>query len=119
MRRLLGIEGYTAIATTSDPTKTAELYTAIEPDLVLLDLHMRPIGGLAVLEALAKIAGGAYLPVLVMTGSDDPGALERAYELGARDFLRKPFDRIEARARVRGVLECSVLRRRVRELEAR
>jgi putative two-component system response regulator len=118
MRRLLAIDGYTSIATTNDPLDAVALFTKLAPSLVLLDLHMRPIDGIEVLARLKRAAHDEYVPVLMMTGTDEPGAFERAYQSGARDFLRKPFDRVEALARVRGVIENALLRRRLRELEA-
>jgi len=115
LRKLLKIAGYQSVATTNDPSEAAALYGEFRPDLVLLDLHMQPINGFEVLEQLKAVEKDSYLPVLMMTALDDPEVLGRAMEKGARDFLRKPFDRVEALARIRGALELRMLHNRVRD----
>ena len=58
-------------------------------DVVLTDLHMPGESGLDLLRTLRERA--SPVPALVMTGSDDPDLIARAFELGARTVLRKPF----------------------------
>ncbi len=86
----------------------------LDPDLVLLDLHMPVVDGYAVLAGLRARAGGAYLPVLVLTADTTHDAITRALELGARDFLTKPFDLTEATLRVRNLLETKELHEMLR-----
>ena len=59
------------------------------PDCVLLDLHMPTMSGFQVLEGLN--ACGLHLPVIVVTGHDEPGNASRVIELGAADYLLKPI----------------------------
>jgi putative two-component system response regulator len=115
MRKLLKATGYGSVMTTNDPSEAAALYGEFRPDLVILDLHMAPIDGFSVLKQLKELEAESYVPVLMMTASDDPEVLGRAYDAGARDFLRKPFDRVEALARIRGMLEIRLLHNHVRE----
>ena len=115
LRKLLKAAGFTSVATTTDSSEAAALYGEFQPDLLILDLHMKPLDGFQVMEQLKKAESDSYLPVLMMTASDDPEVLGRAYELGARDFLRKPFDRTEALARIRGMLEIRLLTNKIRD----
>jgi putative two-component system response regulator len=115
LRKLLGKAGYESVATTNDPTEAAALYGEFRPDLVILDLHMQPKDGFAVLGDLRAMELDSYLPVLMMTASDDPEVLANALALGARDFLRKPFDRSEALARIGSLIELRMMHTRIRE----
>ena len=60
------------------------------PDCLLLDLHMPGINGFEVLERLA--AQHVPMPVVVITGHDQPGNAERLRALGAVDYLLKPLN---------------------------
>ncbi len=75
--------------------KTAlEVASAKRPGLILLDLRMPVMDGLAVLQSLKQNPMTAGLPVIVMTGSEGlkAGARARVLSLGAADFVTKPFD---------------------------
>ena len=62
------------------------------PMLLLLDLKMPRTNGFEVLEWVRKQAGLRRLLVIVMTSSDEPQDVDRAYDLGANSFLKKPDD---------------------------
>jgi EAL domain-containing protein (putative c-di-GMP-specific phosphodiesterase class I)/AmiR/NasT family two-component response regulator len=81
----------------------------LDPDLVLLDLHMPGVDGYALLSELRDHTGGSYLPVLVLTADTTRQAINRALDLGAQDFLTKPFDIDEVTLRVRNLLETKAL----------
>ena len=124
---LLRVAGYTSVESTTDPTAVCELYRQNRYSLILLDLQMPGMDGFQVMECLKEIEGDDYLPVLVITAQ--PGHKLRALEAGAKDFVSKPFDLAELRARVHNILEVrllhlvsrrysKVLEETVRELEA-
>jgi serine phosphatase RsbU (regulator of sigma subunit) len=75
--------------------------------LILLDLQMPGMDGFQVMEGLKEIEGDGYLPVLVITAQPDHKL--RALEAGAKDFVSKPFDMAELRARVHNILEVRLL----------
>ena len=60
------------------------------PDLLLLDLNVPRIGGEQVLERLRRTQGGAHIMVVVITSSDSPRDRQRAVDLGADEYFRKP-----------------------------
>ena len=110
--RILERSGYANVRTTSEGSQVEAMVQEIEPDLMLLDLHMAPPDGFTILERLSPvIRGPARLPVLVLTGDATPETKRRALSLGARDFLAKPFDATEAMLRVRNLIETRLLQR--------
>jgi putative two-component system response regulator len=124
LERLLTANGYTHVTGTSDPRRVLALFEEIRPDLLLLDLHMPHLDGFGVMQALApSLAAERYVPILVLTADALAHSRQRALSMGARDFLAKPFDPVEAMLRVRNLLEMRFrylqLERQQRELESR
>jgi putative two-component system response regulator len=114
LSRILQAAGYTNVVTTTDPTRVLALFAEEEPDLVLLDLHMPVLDGVAVLERLAEVAAPqSYLPVLVLTGDASQQARRRALSKGAKDFVTKPFEVDEVLLRIRNLLETKFLHREI------
>ena len=110
LEALLAKEGFSQVISTADSTKTIDLLTAFQPDLILLDLMMPELDGYQVLDLLAKhIPKDTYLPVLVLTADATIDARRKALALGAKDFLTKPFDHIEAMLRVWNLIETRLL----------
>lgn len=116
---LLAKEGFHQVISTADSTTAMDLFKAFAPDLILLDLMMPDLDGYAVLEILSRhIPKDEYLPVLVLTADATIGAKRKALALGAKDFLTKPFDTIEAMLRVWNLLETRMLYRHLKALNA-
>jgi CheY-like chemotaxis protein len=114
---LLGREGFGNVLSTTDSTQVVDLYTAFDPDLVLLDLLMPGLDGFAVLERLARCREpDDFRPVLVLTADATRDAKRRALSLGAKDFLTKPFDTVEAMLRIWNLLETRQLYKRLRQV---
>ena len=109
LRRLLQRAGFTHIQTTTDARQASALYVEFRPDLILLDLHMPHLDGLAVMEHLNEIAEQTYLPVLILTGDLTARARRDALSRGAKDFLHKPFSSDEVLLRIGTLLETRFL----------
>ena len=107
--------GFTSIATFSNGQALLDAVAAQEPDLILLDLRMPVLDGLAVLRSLAggPTAGG-YLPVLVLTADATRQSRDQALSSGAHDYLTKPFDPAEVLLRVGNLLETRRLHQELR-----
>ena len=88
-------------------------------DLVLLDIMMPELDGFGVLEQLKLDGRDDDLPIIVISALNDVEPVARCIELGAEDFIFKPFDPILLRARVRASLEKKALRDRTRAELAR
>ncbi|MCL6537426.1 MAG: EAL domain-containing protein [Acidothermus sp.] len=112
---LLTRAGLRHIVTASDGESALQLIREMSPDLVLLDLRMPKLDGYAVLSELRSSEEAQYLPVLVLTADLTKEAVHRALDLGARDFLTKPFDATEVVLRVRNLLEMRALHCTLRE----
>ena len=110
---MLRIAGYTSVESTTDASAVCDLYRQNHYSLILLDLQMPGMDGFEVMEKLKQIEGDGYLPVLVITAQ--PGHKLRALEAGAKDFVSKPFDLAELRARVRNILEVRLLHQKANE----
>ena len=114
LERMLGRVG-ARVCSTTDPRGVAELYVAERPDLVLLDLHMPGMDGIAVMAALRELIDEDFVPVVILTADSTAPARELALEAGVTDFLTKPFDRTEVLLRVRNLLHARRLHVGMRE----
>ncbi len=63
-----------------------------QPDLVLLDVNMPGINGFEVCEKIRKLYGDTDISIVMVTGLDDSASIEKAYGLGATDFISKPIN---------------------------
>jgi two-component system cell cycle response regulator len=99
--------GYACVASTNNPYAVCELYRKNNYDLILLDLQMSGMDGFQVMEALKAVETDGYLPILVITAQ--PGHKLRALSSGAKDFVSKPFDLLEAKTRIHNMLEVRLL----------
>jgi adenylate cyclase len=79
-------------------------------DLVLLDVMMPEMNGYEVLEAMKSNPRLRSIPVVVLSALDEIGSIVRCIELGAEDYLPKPFDPVLLRARIGACLEKKRLR---------
>ena len=77
------------------------------PDVVLLDVMMPELDGFGACAALRGLPGGEHVPILMMTGLDDPESIDRAYQAGATDFITKPITWAVLGYRVRYSLRAS------------
>ncbi len=83
-------------------------------DLILLDIMMPEMDGIAVLRALKEDDGTRDIPVLVLTAISDSDKKALCFSLGAVDYIQKPFDADELQARVRTHLSLGITRRQLK-----
>lgn len=89
------------VISTSEGGKGVELVETELPDIVILDLGLPDIDGFKVLQQIRLFSN---VPILILTVRDQKLDIARGLELGAEDYLTKPFDHIEFLARVKAVL---------------
>ncbi len=106
LRRLLGAAGYKDIRAATDPLEGLRLYQEEPPDLLLLDIQMPVLDGFGFLQRLegGLRTPGDFIPVVVLTADATDDTRRRALDLGASDFLTKPFDAVEVLLRIRNLL---------------
>ncbi len=110
LARILEKAGYAICITITDPALATERFRQLQPDLVLLDLHMEPISGIEVLARInATLPPRSRPPVLVLTADTTPEAKRQALAAGATDFLAKPLDPIEVLLRIQHLLAARTL----------
>ncbi|SEM39423.1 response regulator transcription factor [Streptacidiphilus jiangxiensis] len=102
----LAFEGY-EVLTASDGLEALDAVAAEQPDLVLLDIMMPRMDGLT---AVRRLRGrGDTVPVLMLTARDAVGDRVTGLDVGADDYLAKPFELDELLARVRALLRRSAI----------
>jgi signal transduction histidine kinase len=102
LRNLLLPEGYNVLSAHSGAEALALAEREV-PDVVLLDVMMPEMDGFAVCARLRADPRLAHVPVLMLTALDDRESLLSGLRAGADDFISKPFDSTELRARLRTI----------------
>jgi putative two-component system response regulator len=108
---ILATDGHTVIAARNGPD-ALRAFDRDKPDLILSDIMMPEMDGYALLQAVRSHPDGLAVPFLFVSARSERRDLTRARDLGADDFIFKPFSVDELRKAVRAKLE----RRRVVEL---
>src|SRR3989338_3603231 len=115
LEEILSKAGYAHIKTISDSRLAVQFYQTFQPELVLLDLKMPYLDGFQVMEELKCFEKASYLPILVISQEDNPKSRLRALESGAKDFLQKPYERLEVLVRIQNLIEVRMLHNQVRK----
>ncbi len=106
LEAILADAGYSRVVCTRDSREVIPLFDEVRPDLVVLGLPTPHEDGSSVMRRLrAHVPAEDFVPVLVLTADPTPEARQRALSEGARDFLAKPLDAVEAGLRIRNLLE--------------
>jgi response regulator NasT len=88
LAEMLAEEGYEVVGQAGDGQKAIELAESLRPDLVILDVKMPVLDGIAAAE---RIAGQRIAPVVMLTAFSQRDLVERARDAGAMAYLVKPF----------------------------
>jgi len=111
LTRRLSREGYEVVCAADGP-EALQVIQQRKFDLVLLDIMMPYLNGYQVLERLKATPWLRDIPVIMISALDDVASIVRCIELGAEDYLPKPFNPVLLRARVETSLEKKRLRDR-------
>jgi len=85
------LENHYRVMTMPSAAKMFALLDKVIPDLILLDIEMPDMDGFTALKKLKKLHSFSSLPVMFLTGRNDPEVEVQGFELGAVDFVTKPF----------------------------
>ena len=119
LTRRLNREGYDNLTTANNGREALDLLHSKPFDLVLLDIMMPELNGYEVLEQMKANATLRDIPVIMISALSEIDSVIRCIELGAEDYLPKPFNPTLLRARVGATLEKKRLRDEVRASLAR
>lgn len=104
LRERLEASGYDTVYA-HEGVRTVEVAHKEKPDLILLDWVMPAGRGSAVLDALSKKDGTRRIPVIVISGSEEPSMMEKSDVFGVKAVFLKPYDSKALLAKIREVLE--------------
>lgn len=105
LEKLLASQGYTSIKTVTNPVNVLPLMLEQSFDLLLLDIEMPGLSGIEVMQQINQSElKKQFIPILVLTGNQNPEVRNKALECGAQDYVTKPFDQTEVLLRVRNLL---------------
>jgi len=100
---LLFKEGYHLHYRDNGEEAIANLHT-INPDIILLDVMMPDVDGIEICQQIKKTPQWQHIPIIIVTALSDKEDLARCLDAGADDFISKPINSYELRARVRSML---------------
>ncbi|MCL2805256.1 MAG: response regulator [Treponema sp.] len=93
------------VITISSAITMFEIFSDLIPDMILLDIMMPDMNGFDVLERLKSDVRYKEIPVIFLTSVNDAAKEARGYEMGAVDFIKKPFSKQILLDRIKTVLE--------------
>ena len=102
------LQGHHQLSTALDGESALRSIAKNQPDLVLLDLMMPRMDGYTVCKHLRADPATRDLPVIFLSGLDEVSSKARGFEAGGTDYVTKPFEAVEVRARVRSLLKAKL-----------
>jgi PleD family two-component response regulator len=79
------------VAEATNGSEALAAYTRLQPEIVLIDAIMPVMDGFTCCGELRKLPGGANTPILMITALNDQASIERAFAVGATDYITKPI----------------------------
>jgi len=96
--------GY-GVHTAKDAVSAVSEVRKHHPDIVLLDISLPAGDGFLVAQRIKKLIDGAATPIIFITASSNQGLRERAMQMGAAAFLKKPFDAVQLSNAIESALD--------------
>lgn len=115
VRRILEPEGY-ELSVATDGASGLERFSRVRPDLVILDISMPVMDGFEACARMRALPEGRDTPIIFLSALAAGEDKARAFETGGSDYMTKPMDQAELKARVRTHLAKARLDRRERQL---
>jgi diguanylate cyclase (GGDEF)-like protein/PAS domain S-box-containing protein len=102
-----------------DGAVALQMLEDLKPDIIIADVMMPVMDGFTLCEEIRRRPDGKLLPILMVTGLDDAVSIHRAYEVGATDFITKPFNWLVLSQRIRHMIREGGLVQDLRRSEAK
>lgn len=113
------LENDLAVEEAGDGVEALEIFRRISPDLVLMDVKMPRMDGFTACLEMQRLPGGINSIIVLVTGLDDIASIQRAFDVGATDFMTKPVNWPLLSHRVRYLLRAGEAFRNLRQSEQR
>jgi diguanylate cyclase (GGDEF)-like protein len=115
LRNVLEEEGYNVVEA-DDGTQAIELCKQRPPDLILMDAKMPVMDGFTACQFLKQQEDCSHIPVLIITGLEDDDSIERAFTVGATDYIAKPVNFSVLRRRIAHLMKASHAEKNMKHL---
>ena len=115
LKNLLRRQGY-QVSAAEDGVQALELLRSRPFDLILLDILMPRMNGYQVLETVRTDPNLHHISVIMISSVDETDSIIRCIELGADDYVTKPYDQVLLKARIKQYVEKKLLREQVQIL---
>ena len=112
---ILKEEGYKLVIATSG-AKAIEIANKVIPDLILLDINMPEMDGYETCTRLKESNETKDIAIIFLSGNVEKEEIQKGYDLGAVDYLPKPFNHKELLTKVRTYVELSLARKKLDQL---
>jgi putative two-component system response regulator len=116
MQRFLEAHGY-HVVTVSTGQEALDSVAAVAPDAILLDLVMPGLSGFDVCHRLKRDPETHHIPIIMITGVSEHEANLKALEMGANDFITRPFDGVLLEARLKSSVRSKLLQDQLRRYQ--
>lgn len=114
----LAADGFDVVEA-EDGQEAIEQFSRHRPDIIIMDVVMPRMDGFESCAIIRKSEGGAHVPILMITGLEDIESIQRAYEVGATDFVTKPINFFLLPFRIRYMLRAKTTADALRESQVR
>jgi putative two-component system response regulator len=105
LKRLSSSKGARDVVAFSDPLKALEHLAENIAEIIIVDHSMEGLDGLEVVRRLRAGGPNQHTPIVMVTGSEEPGMRAQALDAGVQDFLEKPIDVAQFKTVLSGLLE--------------
>jgi sigma-B regulation protein RsbU (phosphoserine phosphatase) len=116
LRKALESEGYKLLEANGSE-EGLDYYQKFQPDIILLDALMPDMDGFECCKAIRQLPDSEIIPILMITGLEARDAIEKAFHVGATDFITKPIQMTVVRQRIQHLLRAYQAEKALRQSE--